>query len=214
MSEFQTDWKTLICDLADYVLPGLTPSECQAYVLLLRHSHGVGTHSLRLGKRTIASKLGVAVRGNGVTNYEQVSKILRQLESKGCLSIGDASRLGTLYEVVLPNQIPWVAARKSANLVPPSEDDFFTIPERRMEIFIRDQWTCQYCWDPVTTETATLDHVLPQSRGGTHSKSNLRTACLLCNSIKSGKSLEEAAPRLLEATQERRSRARDGASSG
>ena len=222
MNESQTDWQTLIRDLVDYVLPELTPSEFQAYVFLLRNSHVAGTESVRIGKKTIASRLGRAVRGSGVTNYEQVSKILHQLESKNCLSIRDTSRLGTLYMVMIPEQIPWVATRKFALLPPPSADDFFTDPERRMKIFARDGWTCQYCGESVTTESATLDHVIPQSRDGTHSKSNLRTACLLCNSIKSGKSLEEAAPLLMQATQARRTRtraqaqeqdrARDGAS--
>ena len=40
-------------------------------------------------------------------------------------------------------------------------------------------------------------------------KENLRTCCLICNSVKSGKSFEEAAPLILKSMQERRQRRND-----
>ena len=40
----------------------------------------------------------------------------------------------------------------------------------------------------------TLDHLIPQCKGGGHNKNNLKTCCLVCNAIKSGKHTEEAAP--------------------
>jgi 5-methylcytosine-specific restriction endonuclease McrA len=63
----------------------------------------------------------------------------------------------------------------------------------------RDQWTCRYCGEPVTTGTATLDHIVPQSLGGPNTPENLTTACLTCNAIKSGRTYEEAAPDILAA---------------
>ncbi|MBY0246097.1 MAG: HNH endonuclease [Nitrospiraceae bacterium] len=78
--------------------------------------------------------------------------------------------------------------------------------EKRKEIYERDQWICQYCGDRVTPENATLDHFVPQCKSGTNKKENLRTACLLCNSVKSGKSYEEAAVYLLKSIQTRRGR--------
>lgn len=51
---------------------------------------------------------------------------------------------------------------------------------------------------------ASFDHMTPQPLGGTHAKANLRTARLMCNSIKSGKTEEEAAPALLKSIRERR----------
>ena len=59
----------------------------------------------------------------------------------------------------------------------------------------------------VTSENATLDHLTPQSKGGKHTKDNLKTSCLVCNSIKSGKTYEEAAPYLLKSIQDRRQKA-------
>ncbi|MGH7236937.1 MAG: HNH endonuclease [Candidatus Saccharimonadales bacterium] len=61
-----------------------------------------------------------------------------------------------------------------------------------------------YCGEKVTAENATLDHLVPQYKGGKHTKENLKTSCLMCNSIKSGKTYEEAAPLLLKSIQERR----------
>ncbi|MEK7463230.1 MAG: HNH endonuclease, partial [Patescibacteria group bacterium] len=58
----------------------------------------------------------------------------------------------------------------------------------------------------VTPENSTLDHLVPQSRDGKHTKENLKTSCLVCNSIKSGKTYEEAAPYLLKSIQERRNK--------
>lgn len=43
---------------------------------------------------------------------------------------------------------------------------------------------CVYCATPLTPDTATLDHVCPVSRGGTHAPGNLVIACQSCNQLK------------------------------
>ncbi len=43
---------------------------------------------------------------------------------------------------------------------------------------------CVYCAAGLTPETATLDHVHPVSRGGTHAPGNLVVACRSCNQLK------------------------------
>lgn len=75
----------------------------------------------------------------------------------------------------------------------------YSDPELRRQIFERDRWSCQYCGEALTGEDATLDHIIPTSAGGTDDPANLATACLICNSIKSGRTLEEAAPQILAA---------------
>lgn len=60
----------------------------------------------------------------------------------------------------------------------------------RREIFIRDNFTCQYCG--TRTHELTIDHVVPRSKGGGHSWENLVSACRSCNHRKGGKSLAEA----------------------
>ena len=60
----------------------------------------------------------------------------------------------------------------------------------RKEIFLRDNYICQYCG--VRTRDLTLDHVMPRHRGGKHCWENLVSACRVCNHRKGGKTLEEA----------------------
>lgn len=55
-------------------------------------------------------------------------------------------------------------------------------------VFSRDGYACVYCGSPLNLS---LDHVIPQSRGGEHSPSNLVTACRSCNSSKGAKTPEE-----------------------
>lgn len=62
------------------------------------------------------------------------------------------------------------------------------VPE---EIFERDNWICQLCYQPVDKELQypdpmykTLDHIIPLSKGGDHTKDNLQLAHFSCNSQK------------------------------
>ncbi|MGH2795828.1 MAG: HNH endonuclease [Actinomycetota bacterium] len=50
----------------------------------------------------------------------------------------------------------------------------------RRAVFIRDHHLCQYCGS--TAEN--VDHVMPRSRGGTHTWDNVVAACKRCNSRK------------------------------
>jgi 5-methylcytosine-specific restriction endonuclease McrA len=65
----------------------------------------------------------------------------------------------------------------------------------RREIFMRDDYTCQYCGSK--TRDLTLDHVVPKYRGGGHSWDNLVSACRPCNHRKGGKLVVEARMRLI-----------------
>lgn len=64
----------------------------------------------------------------------------------------------------------------------------------RLEVFKRDQQTCQYCGKE--TRQLTLDHVSPRSRGGQHTWDNVVSACIPCNRRKAGRTPKEAAMRL------------------
>jgi 5-methylcytosine-specific restriction endonuclease McrA len=54
----------------------------------------------------------------------------------------------------------------------------------KSNVFLRDNYHCQYCGIVVTKKTATLDHVLPTSHGGKTTFENCVTACGKCNSNK------------------------------
>jgi hypothetical protein len=64
----------------------------------------------------------------------------------------------------------------------------------RKRIFKRDKYTCQYCGNK---KNLTLDHVMPRSRGGKNSWTNMVTCCSRCNSKKGNKTPEEANMRLI-----------------
>lgn len=67
--------------------------------------------------------------------------------------------------------------------------DFYNVRENRHKIFERDGYKCAYCDKQLTRFTATLDHITPVTAGGNNSYDNLVTACLECNSKKTGKPL-------------------------
>lgn len=63
----------------------------------------------------------------------------------------------------------------------------------RHAVFRRDRHTCQYCG---RGGALTLDHVMPQSRGGGDTWENLVTACAPCNHAKANRTPDEAGMRL------------------
>lgn len=62
-------------------------------------------------------------------------------------------------------------------------------------VFERDKHRCRYCG--VAGSGLSLDHVVPQSRGGANEPWNLVTACGSCNSRKGARTPEEAGMALL-----------------
>jgi 5-methylcytosine-specific restriction endonuclease McrA len=67
---------------------------------------------------------------------------------------------------------------------------------RKAILFERDRWECQYCGTKVRRDSATIDHVLPKSRGGATSWENCVTACKKCNKKKADLTPSEASMRL------------------
>jgi len=65
----------------------------------------------------------------------------------------------------------------------------------RVEVFNRDQYTCQYCSHQ--TKELTLDHVIPRRRDGKHCWENVVACCIPCNRRKGGRTPSEAGMRLL-----------------
>jgi len=161
---------------------------------------------VRIGIRTLSAKCGRGTRSASGGNMQHISKVLAALEKKKCLSIGDKTREGTLLTVQLPWEVPVVKEKMAMTDTDSPDPNYYGDPERRRKLFERDGWRCSYCGDPVNSETATLDHKVPRSKGGTNEPENLATCCFICNSIKSGKSYEEAAPALLASIRERRSK--------
>lgn len=74
--------------------------------------------------------------------------------------------------------LPSVIALKE--FVPSARTPAFT----RFNVFLRDNWQCQYCEGSFKTHELTFDHVIPRSRGGRTAWTNIVTACQKCNRAK------------------------------
>lgn len=78
-------------------------------------------------------------------------------------------------------KLPSVLALKE--YVPTARKPAFT----RFNVFLRDNWDCQYCAHHFKTHELTFDHVIPRSRGGRTTWENIVTACRTCNTRKGSK---------------------------
>ena len=96
----------------------------------------------------------------------------------------------------------WVnSARDSWNLpsvITLSDPEMFVNPVysvpkcTKRRIHIRDNFKCVYCGTKCKNEQLTIEHIIPQSKGGETTWKNCVTACKKCNSYKSNMSLDES----------------------
>ncbi|HEC67041.1 MAG TPA: HNH endonuclease [bacterium] len=67
----------------------------------------------------------------------------------------------------------------------------------RTNLFQRDDYKCQYCRIQFNRPQLTMDHLIPKSRGGTTSWTNVVTACKTCNHKKGSKSIDQTRLKLM-----------------
>lgn len=65
----------------------------------------------------------------------------------------------------------------------------------KSNVYLRDQYNCCYCGEPVTKSQATMDHVIPLSKGGKTNFENIVTSCGPCNFRKGNKMGPEWRPK-------------------
>jgi hypothetical protein len=90
---------------------------------------------------------------------------------------------GKLYRIANPEKMKKISHEKRARKANATVENFPV-----SEIYERDNWTCQLCkkWvnkrlkypDPLSKS---LDHIVPISRGGAHSRTNVHLTHLMCN---------------------------------
>jgi len=78
------------------------------------------------------------------------------------------------------------------------------IPKRevkfsRRNILARDEHRCQYCGKRFPASQLSIDHVIPKSRGGKSTWTNVVAACNPCNTLKGGRMPWEASMKLRRA---------------
>ena len=68
----------------------------------------------------------------------------------------------------------------------------------RENVYIRDNYTCQYCRSLFAPKHLTLDHVIPASKRGPKNWTNVVTACRDCNQRKANRTPQSANMPLLK----------------
>lgn len=94
--------------------------------------------------------------------------------------------------------------------IPPRKEPDLNSRASRCDILRRDGWTCAYCGGKVQAGkivveddgverdlNPTVDHIIPESRGGEWTWGNLVACCASCNQLKADRTPEEAGMKLL-----------------
>ncbi|MEM7563631.1 MAG: HNH endonuclease [Pseudomonadota bacterium] len=101
---------------------------------------------------------------------------------------GGINRQGRRSVLTLPSILASDASVKLSNFTPALVNSY---------LFRRDQNLCLYCGGEFTVENLSRDHILPVSRDGTDTWTNVVTACKRCNHRKANRTPEEAGMELL-----------------
>lgn len=81
--------------------------------------------------------------------------------------------------------------------VHPKKNIKFYKPFTRANLLERDGKKCQYCGKPLTLSKMTFDHIVPKCKNGLTKWENIVCCCLKCNSLKGGRTPEEAGMQLI-----------------
>ncbi len=67
----------------------------------------------------------------------------------------------------------------------------------KRNVHLRDRYLCQYCGIKPETRRLTIDHIIPETKGGLTTWSNTVSCCATCNSIKDNRTPQEADMKLI-----------------
>jgi hypothetical protein len=183
----------IINDIVDFLQPCLSPYESVIYWFIFRHSIvKTGGTLVRLSVTRLSKGIGSKFKTNDkplTASDKTISENLRALEKKGVIKkTGDTTREGTLYRILLPEEIEMCRQRmhelqavQLPTIDPKKEQDYYNVKENRLKIFERDKYLCYKCNKLLTRFNATLDHIQPISKHGDNSYDNLVTSCFHCN---------------------------------
>jgi len=188
----------IIQEIVDDLQPLLTTYDAAFYWFLFRHSIAKdGNPHIRVSTRYLQRAVVRSSYSQAAENKVSEGKVqetLRALQKVGAIrKEGEPNRDGTLYRVLIPDEIQACrdfrserAASEQEFPFPPADADvdYYNVKENRIKVYERDGYICRYCQKQLTRFTATLDHVRPVVEDGDNTLENLVTACLDCNSRK------------------------------
>jgi len=194
----------IVSNIIDYLQSLLHPYQAAIYWYMFNNSIiKMGKNLLRISTRGLGKPKTVIKSSSGQSeglSYSSVQEAISGLEKMGAIKkVGDTNREGTLYQILLPEEIEvckeFMQEKAKIESIPineKKEKDFYNIKENRYKIFERDSYKCHYCGKQLTRYSATLDHIQPVSKGGDNSYDNLITSCLHCNSKRTNKDVMDA----------------------
>ena len=180
----------IIQEIVDDLQPILTAYDAAFYWFLFRHSIAKdGNPQIRVSRSSLRRAVVKSSYTNAAENNISLGKVqdtLRALEEIGAIrKLGEPNRQGTLFQVLIPDEIEACRKFRAERLAEESKlfptADGNDARETRMKVFERDGYVCRKCHKQLTRFTATLDYVKPIAEGGDDSEENLLTACVECN---------------------------------
>lgn len=179
----------IIGEIVDDLQPILTAYDAAFYWFLFRHSIAKdGNPHIRVSRSTLRRAVVKSSYTNAAENNISIGKVqetLRSLEEIGAIQkLGEPNRQGTLYRVLIPDEIEACRRFRTERLA--EEPALFPLSEKslhktRMQVFERDGYKCSKCGNQLTRFTATLDYVQSPADGGGEGIENLVTTCADCN---------------------------------
>ena len=185
----------IIGEIVDDLQPILTAHDAAFYWFLFRHSIAMdGCPQIRVSHSTLRRavvKSSYTDAEENMISFGKVQDTLRALEEIGAIQkLGEPNRQGTLYRVLIPDEIEACRRFRAERLA--EETELFPLSDdgahrKRMQVFERDGYKCRRCEKQLTRFTATTDYVRSPEDGGDESPENLITTCADCNCLSSKK---------------------------
>jgi hypothetical protein len=179
----------IIGEIVDDLQPILTAYDAAFYWFLFRHSIATdGNPQIRVSRSTLRRavvKSSYTDAEENMISFGKVQDTLRALEEIGAIEkLGEPNRQGTLYRVLIPDEIEACRQFRAERMA--EENELFPSSDKsghrkRMQVFERDGYKCRKCEKQLTRFSATVDYIQMPENGGDESADNLVTTCAECN---------------------------------
>lgn len=163
--------------IVDLDLRNMSGNALKCYVVIVRKTTGWNKTSDRISISQFQEFAGIAKR-------DTVGKALRELEEMGLIIRHE--KIGKITEYSLNFDEPTHPEESQPRRYTKKSIDAVV----RKQVFERDKYRCRHCGD---YRDLTVDHIIPESKGGAHELENFQTLCRMCNSKKGVKNPQESA---------------------
>ena len=153
----------------------------QPVLVLNRYWQPVQTCSVRRAVHLLCVGHARVVQTDGENQF-QTHDLGSWMDYSTCSNEGDF-----IHTVRLAVRVPSILVLGLYDKIPRLEVKF-----TRRNVFLRDQFTCQYCAKSLPEPQLNLDHVIPRQKGGRTTWENIVTSCVRCNTRKGNKLPQEA----------------------